>query len=55
MGLIANSYIFFLDLFGATLAAYGGSQARGRIGTVADGLHHSRSNTKSEPHLQLTP
>ena len=28
---------------------YGGSQARGRIGAAAAGLHHSHSNTGSEP------
>ena len=35
----------------AALAAYGGSQARGQIGAVAAGLHHSQNNTRSEPHL----
>ena len=35
--------------------AYGGSQARGLIGAVASGLHHSHSNAGSEPHLQPTP
>ena len=35
--------------------ACGSSQARGRIGTVAAGLHHSLSNAKSEPHLQTAP
>ena len=29
----------------AALEAYGGSQARGPIGDVAAGLHHSHSNT----------
>ena len=33
--------------------AYGGSQARGQIGAIAAGLHHS--NGGSELHLQLTP
>ena len=37
-------------LFRATPAAYGRSQARGRIGAAAAGLHHSHSNTGS-----LTP
>ena len=36
-------------------AAYGGSQARGRIGAVATGLYHNHSNTGSEPHLQPIP
>ena len=40
---------FFFCLFRATPAAYGGYQARGRIGTVASSLYHS--NTGSEPHL----
>ena len=36
-------------------AANGGSQARDRIGVVAAGLHHSRSNATSKPHLRPTP
>ena len=50
--------IIFFGLFAfsrATPAAYGGSQARGQIGTAADSLHHSHSNAESEPHLQPTP
>ena len=37
--------------------AYGGSQARGRIGAAAAaaGLHHSHSDTGSELHLPPTP
>jgi len=35
--------------------AYGGSQARGRIGAVATGLRQRHSNTGSEPRLQATP
>ena len=35
--------------------AYEGSQAKGRIGDVASGLHHSHSNARSEPHLRPTP
>ena len=46
--------ILFL-LFRAALAAYGGSQARGRIGATAAGLHHSHRNMGSEPHLQPIP
>ena len=45
----------FFSFLGATPAAYGGSQARGRIRATAAGLHHSHSNTGSEPHLQPTP
>ena len=48
--------IFFSFSFSrAVLAAYGGSQARGRIGAVASGLHHSRSNVGSELHLRPMP
>ena len=39
----------------AAPTAYGGSQARGRIGAVATGLHQSHSNAGSEPRLQPTP
>ena len=37
--------------FRAASMAYGGSQARGRIGTVATGIHHSHSNAGSEASL----
>ena len=39
----------FFCLFRAAPTAYGGSQARGPIGAVAAGLHHSYSNVESEP------
>ena len=45
-------YFIFL-LFRAALAAYGGSQARGRIGAVAAGLYHSHIRFK--PRLPSTP
>ena len=45
----------YLFIFRAALVAYAGSQARGLIGAVATGLHHSPSNAKSEPHLRPTP
>ena len=45
----------FFFLFRAAPTAYGSSQARGPIGDVAAGLHHSHSNTRSEPHLRPTP
>ena len=48
------SIFFFLGggrLFRAAPVAYGGSQARGPSGVVATSLHHSHSNTGSEPHL----
>ena len=49
---------FFFGLFAiswAAPAAYGGSQARGRIGAVAAGLHQRHSNVGSEPRLKPTP
>ena len=39
----------------ATTVAHGGSQARGLIGAIAAGLHHSHSHAGSEPHLRPTP
>ena len=48
-------FFFFLLLFRAAPTAPGRSQARGRIGTVATGLHHSHSNMGSEPRLRPTP
>ena len=48
-------FFFFFLLFRATLTACGGSQARGLIGAVATGLHHSHGKAGSEPHLQPTP
>ena len=47
-------FVFLLFLWAAP-AAYGGSQARGRIGAVATGLRQSHSNAGSEPRLQPTP
>ena len=54
-------YLFFFLVFclffvvvaisWAAPAAYGGSQARGRIGAVATGLRQSHSNAGSEPRL----
>ena len=53
-------YFFIIYLFiclfaisWAALAAYGGSQARGRIGTIATRLRQSHSNVGSKPRLQL--
>ena len=54
-GVQLSDSIFFFCLFRATPIAYGGSQARGQIGAIADGPHHSHSNARSEPCLQLTP
>ena len=46
---------FFVCLFRAIPSGYGGSQARGRIGTAAADLRQSHSSPGSEPCLQLTP
>ena len=46
-------FFFFPFLFMAALGAYGSSWARGRIRSAAAGLHHSHSNTRSEPHLRF--
>ena len=58
-GLAQLTYLFiffvFLLFLWAALAAYGGSQARGRIGAVATGLRQSHSNAGSEPRLRPTP
>ena len=63
-------FFFFLSFFGlffvvvvvvvvaiswAAPAAYGGSQARGRIRAVAAGLCHSHSNARSKTCLRPTP
>ena len=48
-----DSFLFLL--FRAAHAAYGSSQARGRIGAIAADLHYSHSNAGSEPRLQPTP
>ena len=44
-------FFFVFCLFRATSVAYKGSQARGQIGAIDAGLHHSHGNTESEPHL----
>ena len=43
--------VFIFFFFRATHAAYGGSQARGRIRAVAVSLHYSHSNIGSLTHL----
>ena len=48
-------YFYFFGLFRAAPMAYGGSQARGQIGSVATCLCNSHSHTRSEPHLRPTP
>ena len=48
---VSKGLFFFFLLFRPAPSAYGGSQAKGPVGATAAGLHHSRSNTGSEPHL----
>ena len=45
------SFLFFR----AESTAYGGSQARGRIGSTAASLHYSHGNAGSKPCLRPTP
>ena len=49
-------YFFFclFAIFWAAPAAHGGSQARGRIAAIANGLRQSHSSTGSEPRLRPT-
>ena len=52
-----SSFVFFVvvAISWAAPAAHGGSQARGQIGAVATGLHHSHSHAGPEPRLRPTP
>ena len=53
-----DDYFFFFVFWPFSWAApmaYGGSQARGPIGAVADGLQHSHSNAGSEACLRPIP
>ena len=54
---VESDSVYFLHflLFRAPPAVYVSSQARGRIGATAAGLHHSYSNMGSEPCLPPTP
>ena len=45
-------YCYF---FRAAVTAYGGSQARGWIGAIGAGLHHSHSNAGPKLCLRPTP
>ena len=45
----------FVLLFRAKHAGYGSSQARDQIRAVAASLHHSHSNSGSQPRLRPTP
>ena len=48
-------FLFLFLLFRTTPVAHGGSQARGHIGAVAPGLHHSHINAGSKPSRPPTP
>ena len=48
-------FSLFFVLFKAAPTAYGGSQVRGPIRATATGLHHSHSNSGSEPCLRPIP
>ena len=52
---LLSCFFFIFCLFRATPAAYGSFQAKGLIGAVAAGVHHSHSNVGSELHLRPTP
>ena len=55
---LLDCFFSFFCLFAiswAAPAAYGGSQARSRIGAVAASLHQGHSNVGSEPRLRPTP
>ena len=47
-------FLFLSFFFRPTPAAYGSSQASGRIGAAAAGLHPSHSHARSELHLRPT-
>ena len=56
--MLANSLIYlfiYFAIYWAAPVAYGGSQARGRIGGVAASLRQSHSKAGSEHCLQPTP
>ena len=48
---VACFFFWFVLSFRATLAGYGGSQARGQIRAVAAGLRHSHSNMGYEIYV----
>ena len=49
------SFVVVVAISWAAPVAYGGSQARGRIGAVATGLRQSHRHAGSKPPLQPTP
>ena len=50
-----HSCLFVFCLLRAPPVTFRGSQARGRLGAAAAGLHCSHSNSGSELHLGPTP
>ena len=55
-GFIIYLFIYYFLLFrAAPIAALRDSQARSLTGATAASLHHSHSNTRSEPRLQPIP
>ena len=52
---LTSDFFFFFFFFWAAPTAYGGCPDKGWISAVAASIHHSHSNTGSEPHLQSTP
>ena len=48
-------YLFIYCLFRAMPMAYGGSQARGQIGAIADSLRQNHSHVRPEPRLRPAP
>ena len=55
MGFFLFFFVFFFGLIRAAPTAYGGSQARDLIRSVATSLRHSHGIARSELHLRLTP
>ena len=53
--ILVHYNFFFFPFLRATPVAYESSQARVQIRAAAGGLHHSHSNTGSEPCLRPTP
>ena len=52
---LISRFFFFLHFPGPLPIAYGGAQARGRIGAVPTSLHQSYGDTGSKPRLRPTP
>ena len=55
VSMVSLFLLFFFLLFSAVPRAYESSQTRGQFGAAAAGLHHSHSNSRSEPTLRPIP